>query len=224
MTGISRMLGFLALLKDNNNRPWFAERKEEYEAIRRQCLAELGTLIDGMARFDPRMVGVTPQECTYRIYCDIRFSPDKSPFKTHFGAVIAPGGRKCKEAGCYLHIEPGECFLCGGVWFPEQPVLNFLRHNILDNIDEFMEIINEPNFRKHYPTLAGDSLKTMPKGFPKDCPHEEIIRMKEFLVLKKYNDSLFSRENWQRKVIDDIRRMKPFVDFLNYAFEELRTN
>ncbi len=223
MTGISRMLGFLELLKENNNRPWFAEHKEEYNEIRKQCLAEIDTLISEIAHFDAHLVGVTAQQCVYRIYRDIRFSADKSPFKTHFGIVLAHGGKKCKEAGYYLHIEPGECFICSGVWFPEPSVLKFLRRNIYDNLDEFLEILNEPSFKKQFPGLVGDSLKTLPKGYPKDCQGAEIIKMKEFLVQKKYKNSTFETENWQKSVVKDIRLLKPFNDFLNYAFEELHS-
>lgn len=217
------MLGFLALLKDNNNRPWFAEHKEEYNEIRQQCLAEIDTLIGEIARFDPHLAGVSALQCTYRIYRDIRFSADKSPFKTHFGVVLAHGGKKCKEAGYYLHIEPDECGLYSGVWFPEPPVLKFLRRNIYDNLDKFLEIIDDPEFKKHFPALVGDSLKTLPKGYPKGCQGAEIIKMKEFLVQKKYKNSLFETENWQKIVVKDIHLAKPLNDFLNYAFEELHS-
>ena len=98
MTGICRMLEFLTALKVNNDRQWFAVHKEEYNDIRRQCLEEVGVLIAEIARFDPHLAGVAPEQCVYRIYRDIRFSADKSPFKTHFGVVLGHGGKKCKEA------------------------------------------------------------------------------------------------------------------------------
>lgn len=221
MSGISRMLDFLALLKENNNRPWFAAHKDEYEEVRSMCHEEVDGLIGSVSHFDARLAGLTARECTYRIYRDVRFSADKSPFKTHFGIVLAKGGRKCKEAGWYLHIEPDGCALYGGVWFPDAPVLNFLRRNIYDNIDEFLEIINAPDFKRNYPELVGDSLKMMPKGYPKGCEYGEILKRKEFLVQKKYKNRFFDSKNWREKVAEDIRIMKPFTDFLNYAFEEL---
>ena len=217
------MLDFLTVLKENNNRPWFAERKAEYAGIRRQCLDETEELIREIAKFDQHLVGVTAEQCVYRIYRDIRFSADKSPLKTHFGVVLGHGGKKCKEAAYYLHIDPDGCALFSGVWFPEPPVLRFLRRNIYDNIDEFLEIIENPAFKAEYPTLVGESLKTLPKGYPKDCPHPEIFRMKEFLVQKKYKKSLFESKNWQRQVAKDAHLVKPFNDFLNYAFEELHS-
>lgn len=223
MTGISKMLGFLNELKENNNRPWFAERKAEYADIRRQCLEEIDTLIAMIAAFDPHLDGVRAEQCVYRIYRDVRFSADKSPFKTHFGAVLGHGGKKCMEAAYYLHIAPDGCFLCSGVWYPEMPVLRFLRRNIYDNLDEFLEIIDNPAFKEQFPELTGESLKTLPRGIPKDCPRPEIFKMKEFIVQKNYKNSVFDSQNWQEKVIKDIQLAKPFNDFLNYAFEELHS-
>lgn len=221
MTGISRMLDFISLLKQNNNREWFSEHKAEYLEIRQQCFEEIDMLISSICLFDNSLAGATHKECTYRIYRDLRFSPDKTPFKTHFGIVLARHGKNCKEAGYYLHIEPGECALYGGVWFPEQKILNFLRHNIHENIEEFVEIMETPAFKENFPKLEGDKLKAMPRGFPKDCPHGEILKMKEFLVRKPYPDDFFDKKGWMEKVTDDIRTLKPFTDFLNFAFEEM---
>lgn len=223
MTGISRMLDFLTALKVNNDRQWFGVHKEEYNDIRRQCLEEVGVLIAEIERFDPHLAGVAPEQCVYRIYRDIRFSADKSPYKTHFGVVLGHGGKKCKEVAYYLHIDPDGCAFFSGVWFPEMPVLRFLRRNIYDNLDEFLEIIDSPAFKSEYPGLIGESLKTLPKGYPKDCPRLEIFKMKEFLVQKKYKKSLFAAGNWQKQVAKDAQLAKPFNDFLNYAFEELHT-
>ncbi len=221
MTGISRMLEFIALLRKNNNREWFSERKSRYELIREECYGEIKVLIDLISAFQKGLEGLEPKDCTYRIYRDIRFSADKSPFKTHFGIVVGKNGRKCAEAGYYLHIEPGKCAFYGGVWFPEQPVLKLLRRDIADNMDEFVGIMENPAFKAVFPGLVGDSLKSMPKGFPKDAPHGEILRMKDFLVEKSLPDSYFSEANWQQGIADLAKLMKPFIDFLNYTFEEM---
>ena len=223
MTGISKMLAFIAELRDNNNREWFAAVKPEYEAIRKECYGEIDKLINLISAFDDRLVGVEAKECVYRIYRDIRFSADKSPFKTHFGIVLGKGGRKCWDAAYYLHIEPGGCALYGGVWFPEQPVLTRLRHDIYDNIEEFTGILAEPRLHERFGGLTGDTLKTMPKGFPKDCPYGEIIKMKEYLLMESFPDSYFSKKNWQEGIASDIKLLKPFIDFLNYTFDEMRS-
>ena len=142
MTGISRMLKFITELRDNNNREWFAAVKPEYEKIRNECYDEIDKLIALISPFDENLIGVEAKDCVYRIYRDIRFSADKSPFKTHFGIVLGKGGRKCWDAAYYLHIEPGECALYGGVWFPEQPVLTRLRHDKIQRADRRLFEIN----------------------------------------------------------------------------------
>lgn len=223
MSGLSKMLNFISDLKANNNRDWFAENKLTYETTRNECYAEIETLLNRLSATDKSLIGVTAKDCTYRIYRDIRFSADKSPYKTHFGIVIAQNGRKCKQAGRYIHIAPGECALYGGVWFPEPPILKFLRRNIFENIEEFEEILNRPEFKAAFPTLIGDELKTMPKGFPKDSPYGDILRKKEFLVQKPYPDSFFRQKDWMDILIADMQVMQPFLDFLNYAFEELHS-
>lgn len=213
------MLQFIALLRRNNNREWFADHKTEYEEIRNECFEEIDKLINLISTFDSNLAGLEARECTYRIYRDIRFSPDKSPYKTHFGIVLGKGGKKCKEGAYYLHIEPGNCALYGGVWFPEQPILTMLRHDIEDNIDEFLGIMANPEFKAKFPQLVGDSLKTMPKGFPKDSKYGEILKKKEFMVMESIPDGYFSQKNWQEGVAADVKLIKPFVDFLNYTFE-----
>lgn len=170
MSGLSKMLNFISDLKANNNRDWFAENKLTYETTRNECYAEIETLLNRLSATDKSLIGVTAKDCTYRIYRDIRFSADKSPYKTHFGVVIAKNGKKCKQAARYIHIAPGECALYGGVWFPEPPILKFLRRNILENIEEFEEILNQPEFKAAFPTLIGDELKTIPKDFPRTLP------------------------------------------------------
>ena len=90
-------------------------------------------------------------------------------------------------------------------------------------MEEFLEILNEPKFKKYYPSLVGDSLKTLPKGFPKDYPHPEIIKMKEFLISKSLDDDFFYSENWTSNIIKYLETAKPFNDFLNYTFEEMHS-
>jgi uncharacterized protein (TIGR02453 family) len=102
----------------------------------------------------------------FRIYRDIRFSPDKTPYKTHFAAYISLGGRSSERAGYYIHLEPGNCLLSGGVWMPPAPLLKKLRQEIYSQIDEFMDILDRPSFKKLYPELEGDVLKRNPRGFP----------------------------------------------------------
>lgn len=223
MSAIKDMLQFISELKYNNDREWFAQNKERYQNIRQACLDEINSLIQKIIRFDSTLTGVTAEDCIYRIYRDIRFSQNKQPFKTHFGIVLGPKGKKTKTAAYYIHIEPGCCAIFSGVWFPENNILKALRNDIDAGMEEFLDILNEPKFKKYYPSLVGDSLKTLPKGFAKDYPHPEIIKMKEFLISKNLDDEFFDKEDWTEKIIKYIKTAKPFNDFLNYTFEEMHT-
>ena len=216
---IGRLFDFLNRLSFNNNREWFHANKDEFDELRALWLNDVQRLINRMSEYDASLKGVDAKDCVYRIYRDIRFSPNKLPYKTYFSAVIAQGGRKTLKGCCYLHLQPGESGLHGGIWCPEMPLLTRLRHEVDDNIEEFLSIINNKEFSRRY-KMSGDSLKTMPKGFDRNSPHGEYIKMKEYLVSMPVADSYFDGGDWVERVADDFKYLKPFNDFLNYVFEE----
>lgn len=221
MSGFSKMLQFQKGLIVNNNREWFQEHKAAYEEIRKECCDEIDQIINKVSLVDERLRGVTHKDCIYRIYRDVRFSHDKSPYKTWFGIVLGPNGKKTREAAYYIHLSPGDCGIFAGVWYPENDVLKALRSDIDGGIEEFLEIMNNPEFKSSFPGLVGESLKTIPKGYPKDYPYPEIIKMKEYLVRKPLADDFFDTDNWIDEIVSSVKLAKPFVDFLNYTFEEL---
>lgn len=212
------LFDFLNRLALNNNREWFHQNKPEFDKLRQLWLNDMQRLVNVMSEYDPSLKGVDAKDCVYRIYRDIRFSPNKLPYKTYFSAVIAQGGRKTQKGCCYLHVQPGECGLHGGIWCPEMPLLTQLRHEVEDNIEEFLSILNDKEFKKRY-KLTGDSLKSMPKGFDKNVPYGEYIKMKEYLVSMPVDDKYFESGDWVEQVANDFKFMKPFNDFLNYVFE-----
>ena len=214
----TEILQFLDELSRNNNRQWFNANKERYEYLRKAWLHNIQQLIEQMNAYDPSLQGLDARDCVYRIYRDIRFSPNKLPYKTYLGAVIARGGRKTPKSCYYILFEPEHCGLFGGIWCPEQSILNALRHEIDNNIEEFLDIIDEPSFKSRY-TLSGDSLKTMPKGFPKDLPHAKYIKMKEYLFSMPVADDYFLRNDWIERAASDFKPSKPLHDFLNYVFD-----
>ena len=119
---------FISELRLHNNREWFQANKPRYDLLHRQFIEVVQELINRMTLFEPELAGLTPKDCIFRIYRDIRFSPDKTPYKTHFGAYIAAyGGRKSEYAGYYLHLEPGASMLAGGVWCPPPALLKLFR-------------------------------------------------------------------------------------------------
>lgn len=210
---------FLKTLSANNNREWFNAHKEEYLQLRKAWENDIARLIGLMAEQDASLKGVNVNDCVYRIYRDIRFSPDKSPYKTYFSAVLGKKGRKCTQAGCYLHMEPGNSALHAGIWWPESDILARLRSEIDANIEEFKGILENPDFSSRF-TFYGDKLKSVPRGYNKENPNAEYIKMKEYLCIKKVPDNYFFCDNWVEKVAEDFSYVKDFNTFLNYIFSD----
>lgn len=217
------ILEFLNKLAANNNRPWFQAHKPEFDALRAQWLDDLGRIITAMAEWEPRIGHLTPQQATYRIYRDTRFSPDKTPYKVYFSASFNPNGDKSHSPGYYLQmdIRPGESGLYGGIWCPPSPVLNKLRRAITDNAEEWNEIASEPLLEKLYPGwVASSSLKTVPKGWDKNHPMAHILRLKDYGKFHPVDAAFFSDPSWPERTAELFRPLKPLIDFLSYSINE----
>lgn len=213
---------FLKDLKINNNKEWFDENRPKYNAYRKEFEQLINVVIAEIGQFDNDSSQTSAKACIFRINRDIRFSNDKNPYKTNFGAFMAKGGRKGFHAGYYIHLEPGNCFLAGGIYMPTAPILKAIREEIYVNINEFHEIMNEPSFIKHFGRgIWGEQLKTSPKGFSKDFPYLKYLKYKQYTVLKNVPDRLY----WQNSGLDEIREvfyaMKSFNLFLNRAIENV---
>jgi uncharacterized protein (TIGR02453 family) len=218
---VDRILEFLKELKQNNNREWFQQNKERYDALKKGHIEIVRQLIDRIALFDPEIAGLEAKDCMFRIYRDIRFSPNKLPYKTHFGAYMAAqGGRNSERSGYYLHLEPGNCFISGGLWMPQPRLLKMVRQDIYDHIDEFVSILEDPSFKALYPGLEGETLKRMPAGFPQDFKYGEIIRHKDFCVSTGKPDHFFSEADWTGQAAACFGKLLPFTRFLNYTVDE----
>ncbi len=212
---------FLSALAANNNREWFHDHKEWYLEVKEQVDDFTRQLIDRIAQFDPAAAYLTPAQCTYRIYRDTRFSADKTPYKTHIGVVVCPGGsKKSYRCAYYVHFEPGHSFLGGGCWCPTPPLLKEIRKSIYHNIDEYLEIVNNPDFKALYGFPGHDPLKTAPKDFPKDWPYIDYIKPREYTVLAPKSDSDFCAPDMLDMVAANFRILKPYNDFINFIFEE----
>ncbi len=216
-----QILAFLKELQQNNNREWFLDNKSRFDVLKKGFIEEVQQLIEQIALFDPEITGVEAKDCIYRIYRDVRFSPDKTPYKNHFAAYIVQGGRRSSErAGYYMHIQPDGCFLSGGVWCPPPPLLKMLRKDIYDNMDEFLGILEEPSFKALFPDLEGETLKRMPAGYPADYEHDEILRHKDFCVVSYQPESFFTNDNWLEESVKCYKKLQPFNRFLNYTVDE----
>jgi uncharacterized protein (TIGR02453 family) len=219
---IENILQFLNELKINNNREWFGENKARYDQVRNEFEKISIDLIAEISKFDSDIKHVDVKDCVFRIYRDIRFSNDKTPYKTHFGVFIASaGGRKSKRAGYYLHLDPTGCFVSMGVWCPPPDLLKALRQSVYDNIDELNEIRKNPEFSQYFNSFyEDDKLKTVPRGFPKDFPDAGLLQLKHYLVDYQLDDSILNDENFIHRIADIMKCAYPFNRFLNYTVDE----
>lgn len=214
------ILNFLKELKSNNYRDWFLDHKEEYLKAKTSFEELTQEFILVLGQIDSTLNSLSPQDCIFRIYRDIRFSPDKSPYKTHMGTFLAPGGRKSPYAGYYLHLEPGGSFLGGGIYCPESKVLRSVRQNILDHFEEFETIVTNPHFQQLFPNIHGEKLKTVPRGFPKDWPHADWLKYKSYTILYPLTDQQILSDNLIQDAMEIFSSMRPFNHFLNEAFRK----
>ena len=209
-------LTFLSGLKLNNEREWFNSNRSRYEEARKNFEAFVQAVIGEIVKFDPIYKGLEAKSCIFRINRDTRFSHDKSVYKTNFGAFMVRGGKKNGDRfpGYYFHIEPGSSFAAGGAYVPPTPWLNAIREKIEENADELIRVINNKEFKKYFGTLDGEKLKTAPKGYPRDHPYIELLKMKSFLAYRSISDRELTSEGCFDLVVSAFRAMKPLHDFL----------
>lgn len=207
---------FLRDLGQNNDRIWFAGNRSRYEQARMNFETFVQAILDEIMKFDPIYKGLEAKSCIFRINRDTRFSHDKSAYKTNFGAFMVRGGRKNgdKFPGYYLHIEPGASFVAGGAYIPPTPWLSAIREQISRDGDKLIRIINNREYKKYFSGLEGESLKVPPRGYSKDHPHIELIKMKSFLAERNYSDAGVLETDFFDTVTGAFRAMKPLNDFL----------
>ena len=217
------IINFLKELNENNNREWFAQNKSRYEKVKSKFEEISRLLISEISIFDNDIKNVDVKDCVFRIYRDIRFSTDKTPYKTHFGVYIASaGGRKSHRGGYYLHLDPAGCFIAVGVWCPPPNILKALRQSVCDNIDELNEIRNETGFNTYFKTFfEEDKLKNVPAGFPRDFPDAELLKLKHYMVEYKLDDKILNASDFVLQLAQIARAGYPLNKFLNYTVDEV---
>lgn len=215
-----KIMEFLAQLHQNNNREWYHSNKKLYSQAKADFEGIVEGLISGIYSFDKDIGLLEPRDCVFRIFRDVRFSANKSPYKTNFGAFIARGGKKSGKAGYYFHLEPGNCFIAGGIYMPEPNVLKAVRKEIYNYPEEFLEIIENEEFKKKFPRLMDDDkLKNPPRDFPKDFEHIELLRYRSYTFWKEYPESQVLKDDYPERVISDFSILSPFTSFINNAIE-----
>jgi uncharacterized protein (TIGR02453 family) len=215
-------LKFLSQLKKNNNKSWFDAHRIQYEAARTDFSNFIQLVIEALQKSDPTLTGLTAKDCLFRINRDIRFSKDKSPYKTNFGAIIKKGGRKSIYAGYYFHCSPGESFAGGGLWIPEASELKKVRQEIDYNTKEFQKIINDKSFKRIYRDLyQNDDIKlsTVPKGYASTHPAIEYLKLKSFIAETSFKDEELLKSGLHKKTLAAFQALQPLIEFLNNSME-----
>jgi len=215
-------LKFLKDLKKNNNKPWFDSHRKEYETAKSDFTAFIQSVIDKHAKSDPTIKSIVAKDCMFRINRDVRFSKDKSPYKTNMGAYISKGGKKSVYGGYYFHCEPGQCFVGGGLWMPMPPELNKVRQEIDYNFEKFKKIISSKKFRSVYKDLSHDPeyvLSRVPKGYEADNPAADYLKMKSFVSMTSLKDSDITSKDLVKKTTAAFDALQPLIEFVNESID-----
>lgn len=202
-------LDFLVKISQNNNRDWFNANKPTYVEAYEDVKSFSETLMRRMSEYDN-----IEQLKQYRIYRDVRFSKDKTPYKNNLGGSMIRA-TKWLRGGYYFQFEPDNCLIGAGFWNPNSDDLARIRQEIAVVPDEFRAIINDKNFKKYFGNLEGDKLKTSPRGYAKDHPAVDLLRYKQFLVAHHFTNEQVIAPNFVDEMVDAFRAIRPFFNFMS---------
>ncbi|RTL49981.1 MAG: TIGR02453 family protein [Sphingobacteriales bacterium] len=215
-------LRFLQHLAKHNNKEWFNKNRVKYDAARADFIAFTTQILSGFSKVEPDLLPLHPKDCIFRINRDVRFSTNKSPYKTNMGAAFSKGGKKSILAGYYFHLEPGKSFVGGGLWMPEKEVIQKVRQEIDYCWDEWESLIKAKPFRQQYGDLSreeGMFLQREPKGYNKDNPAIAYLKLKSWIATKPLSDEDLTNKVLLQKVIRAFEALQPVIHFLNRAIE-----
>lgn len=213
-------LQFLEDLKANNNRDWFLENKKRYEIVKKDYHKMVSDFLDAMKPLDPALELLEVKNCTFRINRDIRFSKDKTPYKTHIGVWLSSGSKGQNRAGYYVHIEKGSSFIAGGFYAPESEDLKKVRKEIAFFHEDLEEILAEKNFKKTFGDFDRNErslLKNPPRGYEKEHPAIELLKLKSFEASQKFDISEVLEKDFVSKMSKRLIVLKPLNEFINRA-------
>ena len=205
----SAIFKFFKKLEQNNNREWFEQHKPEFKALETTVKQFGEALKDQLNQHDS-----IDRFKLFRVYRDVRFSKDKTPYKTHFGLTWHRTKPEYR-GGYYLHLKPNDIFLACGFWDPKPADLKRIRQEIDMDADEYREIINEPNFKRIWGELQGDAVKTAPKGYAKDHPNIDLLRHKQHIFMVRYTEEDVAAEDFLDRLDTALQAVRPFVDYMS---------
>lgn len=210
-----KVLDFLARLKKNNNREWFAENKKQYQEAQTEAKDFFEAIKGELNQHDS-----VDKLKMFRIYRDVRFSKDKTPYQPHFACSFSRAGAHLR-GGYYIRIRPGESFIATGFWDPNPKDLLRIRKEFEQNADSLRAVIDKPAFKKVWGHLQGDAVKTAPKGFDKGHPNIDLIRQKQFIFVRQFTDAEVKAPEFFKEVTGSFRAIRPYFDLMS---EILTTN
>jgi len=214
------ILNFLKDLEANNAREWFDLNRDRYDATRKQFLVVAEQLIHDIRQFDDEVPALNPKDCVFRIFRDVRFSKDKLPFKSNYGCFVARGGKKSGFAGYYLHIQPGECFLSGGIYMPLPEYLQAIRQEIYYHPKNYIDLIENKEFKSAFTLEYSNKLKTAPKGYPKDWEFLDLIKNRNYAFGHRIEEQELLAPDFIEKAIELFKVIYPLNRYLNKAVDE----
>ena len=212
-----QIFNFLGELSQNNHKEWMDGNRSRYLEAKRNFEELIGVLLAGLVKIEPELGGITPKNCIFRINRDIRFSKDKSPYKNNFGAFISEDGKKSLSPGYYLHMQPGESFLAGGMYMPPGDQLKKIRQEIDYDYAGLKEIVEAPEFISFFDKLQGEKLKKAPQGYPVDHPNIEALKLKSYIVMHRLKDETLLQTDFPDYAIKVFEALKPLNDWLKVA-------
>jgi len=212
-------LSFVEALINNNDRNWFQDHKGEYEVAKQNIEDFANIIITELRKTDISIPEeLTAKKCVMRIYRDVRFSKDKSPYKNNFGIGISARGKGNDGAGYYVHIQPEKSFIAGGYWMPQGEHLKAIRQEIDYNTQDLLDIVENKDFKSYFDYLdENEKLKTVPKGYDSDNPHIEILKLKSFTITHHFTNNELQKKDSALAVADGLKKMYPLISFLNHA-------
>lgn len=214
-------LDFLIHLKANNNRNWFKENDKLFRVAKAEFDAFVNELIVELKKLDSSIDVENSKNVTFRIYRDVRFSKNKDPYKTNFGAFISKGGRKSPYAGYYTHFEPDQSFLGGGIYMPQPPYLKAIRSSIYQDPKAYKDIIFSGEFKTTFGEIYGERLKGAPRGFDKDWPDIDLIKNKHYTVSVELDNEFWLSDNPVEQAMTVFEKQYTFNAYLNKIVEKV---
>lgn len=216
---LEETFSFLKKLKKNNNREWFQKNKELYDRSREEFTIFIAQIISHLGKKDPQIASLEPPKTIFRIYRDVRFSKDKTPYKTHLSAYLNREGKNINTPGYYIHAQPGLCFISAGLYSPDALQLKLVRQEIDYNLNKWEKLLWAPKLKKTF--TAGLSIEGAltrpPKGYTPDNPAIEYLKLKNFVIFREMEDEMYFKKDTPKRISENLAYATPLVRFLQEA-------